>query len=74
MRICQYCGQEVTSQRGTPTCNKCHELYTLNYNRIKAVISREKPKHTSEELEAIKKKYAGGVPAGEIEQWIRGNK
>lgn len=68
MRICQYCGKEVVTKRGPSACPQCKILNYCIRKRVRA----KKPKHTSEELEAIKKKYANGVPAGEIEQWIRG--
>lgn len=72
MRYCQYCKQVITSRKGAPTCKNCHELYELEYNRIRARIKLERPKHTREKIEVIKQKYAEGVPDGEIEQWIMG--
>lgn len=64
--------EEIESKRGTSTCPECKKLYSRGLSLINQRIKAEKSKHTPEELEAIKKKYAGGVPAGEIELWIRG--
>lgn len=73
-RLCQYCGKEINKKGGVPTCHECSHEYYLLINKNRMEIKCKKPKHTSTELEVIKNKYAGGVPVGEIEKWINGEK
>lgn len=73
MRVCQYCGKEINKYGSAPTCHECSMLYQKLISKNNSEIKREKKsKHTPEELEAIKKKYASGVPVREIELMVKG--
>lgn len=74
-RLCQYCGEELIAKHGrAETCHECSKQYAVLLSKNNSKIRHEKPRKTEAELEAIRQKYKNGLPAGEVEKWINGEK
>ena len=77
---CQVCGivfdtgRGITKGKKPKYCNDCRTaICNARYVTVKRCSGR-KYKNPPERLEAIKKKYSGGVTENILSEWIRGNK
>jgi hypothetical protein len=67
--------QELHDELGSKAYLKLYaHIYTKTLNSGNKRYSGKRYCNTKEKLEAIKMKYANGVPAGEIEKMVRGEK
>lgn len=67
--------QELHDKLGSKAYLKLYaHIYTKTLNSGNKRYSGKRYCNTKEKLEAIKMKYANGVPAGEIEKMVRGEK
>lgn len=67
--------QELHDKLGSEAYLKLYaHIYTKTLNSGNKRYSGKRYCNTKEKLEAIKMKYANGVPAGEIEKMVRGEK
>lgn len=67
--------QELHDELGSKAYLKLYaHIYTKTLNSGNKRYSGKRYCNTKEKLEAIKMKYTNGVPAGEIEKMVRGEK
>ena len=67
--------QELHDELGSKAYLKLYaHIYTKTLNSGNKRYSGKRYCNTKEKLEVIKMKYANGVPAGEIEKMVRGEK
>lgn len=67
--------QEIHDKLGAKAYLKLYaHIYTKTLNSGGKRYSGKRYSNSKEKLEAIRKKYADGVPVGEIEKMVRGEK
>jgi len=67
--------QEIQDKIGAEAYSKLYaKIYTKTLNSGGKRYSGKRYSNSKEKLETIRKKYADGVPVGEIEKMVRGEK